>query len=165
MVLKQDTDYGRIDGDVEILIEKDGQNIIKLQNVVVEMAITLKRDFIYGDDLTLRLNMGNMNYNDQSDWDNVPPATGDENYLVNKLISVPYSDREKLIHNDRVSIKFTFVLDRLEYNGITDPLTGETKFVEMGLAVGDDRLFTKRNHSKILKDQYTKITVSYYLMF
>lgn len=164
-LLKQDTECGRIDGSLEILIEKDNQNVIKLENIVTNMAVELKRDFIFGDDLTMRLNMGDMGYNDESDWDNVLPAVGDEDYLISKLVSVLQHSKEKTVYDSRIAIKYVFVMDKEEYNGLTDVVTGETKFVELGLAVDDDRLFTKKNHPVILKDQYTKITITYYLMF
>ena len=162
---KLDVDTRRVDGEIEILVEKDGQNTVKLKNIVTDMAVELKRDFIFGDDLTMRLNVGDIGYGDESDWDNVPPAVGDEDYLINKLAGIPHVSKEKVIYNSRVAIKYTFIMDKEDYNGLTDPISNETKFVELGLAVDDDRLFTKKNHSVILKDQYTKITITYYLMF
>ena len=152
-------------GYLEIIVNKNGIDKVVYENVVTLTAREIVRDFLYGDLMEIKLNIGDLGYTQTSDWNNPPPATGTEIHLVHKLAQVFPRNKTKLFYKGKHTVLYEFFMDKPEYNGLTDATKGITRIVEIGLAVNDERLFTKKNHPVITKDIYTTITYNYYLLF
>lgn len=142
----------------------EGVSILEDKNIVVTQARAIVRDLIFGGTGTIvKLNLGDLNYDDNTPsetWFNPPQATIDETYITHLLETIPLTSKEVLEVDSKPAIKYTFEMLASDYNG-----TGRQKFVELGLALSDDRLFTKKNRPAFVKDAETEFTIEYYLIF
>ena len=142
----------------------EGVSILMDENIVLTQARTIVRDLIFGGTETIiKLGLGDLGYNDLtpiSEWSNPPLSNVSDTHIINLLENIPLKTKEVIEVDAKPAIKFTFEMLSPDYNG-----TGQQKFVELGLSLSDNRLFTKKNRPVFIKDSETEFTIEYYLIF
>lgn len=167
---KSNTD--KLDGIIEIISRNiDGSsNIIDTKNIVVNNAKLILRDLVYsGNSATItKLVLGNMNLTpvQQTPPNTIPTANPDATTLINKLVSLNIDSKQLTTFTNeelgtRNAILYKFTLPFSEGNGID----GVTYYCELGLALDDYTLFTKKNIASLVKTNSQQFEFNYYLLF
>lgn len=154
-----------LDGEIHIYQTKNGERTkLETHNIVVNYAREVVRDLVFGDTRTItKLVMGDLNLTpvEQTPPNVINEADLNETTLVNQRLELPLTSKTKLDYEGRKAILYKFNLATDQGNGPD----GYVYYCELGLAMADDMLFTKKNRKSIIKDSEIGLEFHYYLLF
>lgn len=144
-------------------ILKDGTSVQlgEEQNLVVNMAATILRDLMFGDDQEriIKMHFGDMKLIATSDTQNVAGPSVSDTALINKLYE---KNVEKAIttRDNNPAIAYSVVLEADEFNG-----TGTQLITEYALATSSDKIFSRKTRAAVYKDPESSLKFTWTLVF
>lgn len=144
-------------------ILKDG-TVVQLgeeQNLVVNMAATILRDLMFGNDQEriIKMHFGDMKLKDTDDTKNVAGPSVSDTALINKLYEKNV-DKAITTRDNNPAIAYSVVLEADEFNG-----TGSQMITEYALATSSDKIFSRKTRAAVYKDAESSLKFTWTLVF